>query len=138
MARQKTGNSNLTKCYLEVMTILWSGEGPKTASLIVKDNPELTMNTVQAVLRKLLKDKLIKVADIVYSGTVLTRSYEPVISQEKFWIQKLVADYQEISNKVSKADIVAALLDTSKNTEKIKDDISEIDDILGSYKEKYL
>ena len=138
MARQKTGNSNLTKRDLEVMTILWSGEGPKTASLIVKDNPELTMNTVQAVLRKLLKDKLIKVADIVYSGTVLPRSYEPVISQEKFWIQKLVADYQEISNKVSKADIVAALLDTSKNTEKIKDDISEIDDILGSYKEKYL
>ncbi len=126
MARQRTGNSNLTKRDLEVMTILWSGEGSKTASLIVKDNPELTMNTVQAVLRKLLKDKLIKVADIVYSGTVLTRSYEPMVSQEKFWIQKLVADYQEISNKVSKADIIAALLDTSKNTEKIKEDtISE-------------
>ncbi len=138
MARQRTGNSNLTKRDLEVMTILWSGEGSKTASLIVKDNPELTMNTVQAVLRKLLKDKLIKVADIVYSGTVLTRSYEPMVSQEKFWIQKLVADYQEISNKVSKADIVAALLDTSKNTEKIKEDILEIDSILDGYKEKYL
>ncbi|MCI9080238.1 MAG: BlaI/MecI/CopY family transcriptional regulator [Lachnospiraceae bacterium] len=138
MARQKTGNSNLTKRDLEVMTILWSGEGSKTASLIVKDNPELTMNTVQAVLRKLLKDKLIKVADIVYSGTVLTRSYEPMISQEKFWIQKLVADYQEISNKVSKADIVTALLDTGKGTEKIKEDISEIDAVLDSYKKKYL
>lgn len=138
MARQKTGNSNLTKRDLEVMTILWSGEGPKTASLIVKDNPDLTMNTVQAVLRKLLKDKLIKVADIVYSGTVLTRSYEPVISQEKFWLQKLVADYREISSKVSKADIVAALLDTIKDTEKIKEDISEIDDVLDSYKKKYL
>lgn len=138
MARQKAGNSNLTKRDLEVMAILWSGEGPKTASLIVKSNPELTMNTVQAVLRKLLKGKLIKVADIVYSGTVLTRSYEPVVSQEKFWLQKLVADYQEISNKVSKADIVAALLDTSKDAEKIKEDISEIDNVLGSYKEKYL
>ena len=138
MARQKTGNSNLTKRDLEVMTILWSGEGPKTASLIVKDNPDLTMNTVQAVLRKLLKDKLIKVADIVYSGTGLTRSYEPVISQEKFWLQKLVADYREISSKVSKADIVAALLDTIKDTEKIKEDISEIDDVLDSYKKKYL
>ncbi len=138
MARQKTGNSNLTKRDLEVMTILWSGEGPKTASLIVKDKPDLTMNTVQAVLRKLLKDKLIKVADIVYSGTVLTRSYEPVISQEKFWLQKLVADYREISSKVSKADIVAALLDTIKDTEKIKEDISEIDDVLDSYKKKYL
>ncbi|MFG6328425.1 MAG: BlaI/MecI/CopY family transcriptional regulator [Lachnospiraceae bacterium] len=138
MARQRTGNSNLTKRDLEVMTILWSGEGSKTASLIVKDNPELTMNTVQAVLRKLLKDKLIKVADIVYSGTVLTRSYEPMVSQEKFWIQKLVADYQEISNKVSKADIIAALLDTSKNTEKIKEDILEIDSVLDGYKKKYL
>jgi len=138
MARQRTGNSNLTKRDLEVMTILWSGEGSKTASLIVKDNPELTMNTVQAVLSKLLKDKLIKVADIVYSGTVLTRSYEPMVSQEKFWIQKLVADYQEISNKVSKADIIAALLDTSKNTEKIKEDILEIDSVLDGYKKKYL
>ena len=138
MARQKMGNSNLTKRDLEVMTILWSGEGSKTASLIVKENSELTMNTVQAVLRKLLKDKLIKVADIVYSGTVLTRSYEPVISQEKFWLQKLVADYQEISTKVSKADIVAALLDSAKDTEKIKEDIIEIDKTLDNYKEKYL
>lgn len=138
MARQKMGNSNLTKRDLEVMTILWSGEGSKTASLIVKENSELTMNTVQAVLRKLLKDKLIKVADIVYSGTVLTRSYEPVISQEKFWLQKLVADYKEISTKVSKADIVAALLDSAKDTEKIKEDIIEIDKTLDNYKEKYL
>jgi len=56
MARQRTGNSNLTKRDLEVMTILWSGEGSKTASLIVKDNPELTMNTRNSlqITRKLV------------------------------------------------------------------------------------
>ena len=129
---------NLTKRDMDVLNILWESDEPKTATMISKSGDGLTMNTTQAVLRKLLKDKLIKVADIVYSGTVLTRSYEPVISQEKFWLQKLVADYREISSKVSKADIVAALLDTIKDTEKIKEDISEIDDVLDSYKKKYL
>ena len=68
----------------DVLEVLWNGEKPMTASEIVGANPDLTMNTVQAVLRKLLGQKIIEVADIVYSGTVLSRSYRPIISHDEF------------------------------------------------------
>ncbi len=133
MAKFKINNISLTKRDLDVMTILWGSEEPETASMIVRDNPNLTMNTVQAVLRKLLKGNFIKVADIVYSGTVLTRSYKPMVSQEDFWLQKIISDYQEIQQKVSKAAIVDALLGIDKNTESIAEDIVQIKEVLDKY-----
>ncbi len=133
MAKFKINNIGLTKRDLDVMTILWGSEEPETASMIVRNNPNLTMNTVQAVLRKLLKDNFIKVADIVYSGTVLTRSYKPMVSQEDFWLQKIISDYNEIRQKVSKADVVDALLRTDKNAGNITYDIRQIKEVLDNY-----
>jgi len=133
MAKFKINNIGLTKRDLDVMTIVWGSEEPETASMIVRNNPNLTMNTVQAVLRKLLKDNFIKVADIVYSGTVLTRSYKPMVSQEDFWLQKIISDYNEIRQKVSKADVVDALLRIDKNAGNITDDIRQIKEVLDNY-----
>ena len=62
---------NLTRRDMDIMNILWQSEEPMTASQIAGVNPDLTINTVQAVIRKLLKEKLIKIDNIVYSGTVL-------------------------------------------------------------------
>ncbi len=133
MKNKQTINTNLTKRDLDVMNILWDSDSPKTAALIVKTKPELTMNTVQAVLRKLLKNNLIKVADIVYSGTVLTRSYSPLVSQEDFLIHKMTSEYQSLSNKISKVSILAALLDTEKDADKIKEDIAQLSELLKTY-----
>ena len=49
------------------------------ASEIVKTGTDLNINTVQAALRSLIKKNYIEVAEIVYSGTVLTRSYRAVV-----------------------------------------------------------
>ena len=67
----------ITKKQLEIMKILWSSDKPLIASEILKRNDSLNINTVQACLRALVNKQFIKVADIVYSGTVLTRSYTP-------------------------------------------------------------
>lgn len=64
--------SKLTSREVDIMNILWASEKPLIASEIADSRPDLTVNTVQAVLRKLLKYQLIEVADIVYSGTVLS------------------------------------------------------------------
>lgn len=69
---------------LEIMKILWESDKPLIASDFVKRNKDLNINTVQACLRVLTNIKAIKVADIVYSGTVLSRSYIPLISQEEY------------------------------------------------------
>ena len=69
---------------LQVMEILWDASEGKTASAIVKSNSDLQINTVQAALRSLVAKKYIEVGDIVYSGTVLSRRYVPVVSRDEY------------------------------------------------------
>lgn len=75
---------------LDVLQALWRAKKPLTASGIVRDNPELSINTVQVVLKHLTSNKLIKVADIVYSGTVLSRAYEPVLTKGRYVIDYIL------------------------------------------------
>ncbi len=127
-------NISLTKRDLDVLNILWESDDPKTAAQIVKAGPELTMNTVQAVLRKLLKNKLVEIAEIVYSGTVLTRSYKPIISQEDFLLHKMTSEYQSLRKEISKVSILSALLDTEEDTARIDQDLSDIEELVHNYK----
>ncbi len=127
---------NLTKRDMDVLNILWESDEPKTATMISKSGDGLTMNTTQAVLRKLLKNNLIEIADIVYSGTVLTRSYKSVICQEKFLLQKLVHQYKSMSKKVSKAAILAILLDSEEDPERLDKDLKEIKEFIKNYRKK--
>ena len=127
---------NLTKRDMDVLNILWESDEPKTATMISKSGDGLTMNTTQAVLRKLLKNNLIEIADIVYSGTVLTRSYKSVICQEEFLLQKLVHHYKSMSKKVSKAAILAILLDSEEDPERLDKDLKEIKEFIKNYRKK--
>ena len=74
----------ITAKQLEVMQVLWGHDGPLTASEIGKLDPALNINMIQASIRDLLKKKYLKVADIVYSGTVLSRSYEAVVKRSEY------------------------------------------------------
>lgn len=133
MKQKQISNIPLTKRELDIMNILWDSEAPKTAAMIIKAQPELTMNTVQSVLRKLLKNKFIKVADIVYSGTVLSRSYAPAISREDYILNKMTTEYQSLNKKISKTSIISAFLETEDDPEKIKQDITELKQLLDNY-----
>lgn len=59
---------NLSQKQLDVMKILWDAGTPLVASDIVKAESSMNINTVQASLRVLLKENLVEIADIVYSG----------------------------------------------------------------------
>ena len=74
----------ITGRQLDVMQALWESGQSQTASEIAQTHPELNMNTIQASLRQLMKKEYIHVANIVYSGTVLCRSYEPLITKENY------------------------------------------------------
>lgn len=76
--------SKLTRRQLEVMRVLWIADEPLTASEILKRDLELNINTVQSVVKTLLEKEFIKVADIVYSGTVLCRSYIPLMTEQYY------------------------------------------------------
>lgn len=66
------------------MDVLWEADEPMIASEIVKAREDLNVNTVQAALRSLVKKNYIEVADIVYSGTVLSRRYKTLITKEDY------------------------------------------------------
>ena len=74
----------ITSKQLEVMQVLWRSGRSLTASEIADADEGLNINTVQVCIRQLLKNDYIKVADIVYSGTVLCRSYEPAIAKQDY------------------------------------------------------
>ncbi len=99
----------------DILNILWAAEKPLVASDIAKTDTSLSINTVQAVLRKLLQKKLIQVADIVYSGTVLSRTYQPTISSNDFTLQQFVSQFEDAKKNITIPDFVATLLEHEKN-----------------------
>ena len=117
----------LTSREIDILNILWENEKPLIASEIADARSDLTINTVQAVLRKLLKYQLVEVADIVYSGTVLSRSYRPTITSEEFLA---------FQKTVSKPLLVSALLDTEEDPVKARETIDELQQMLDAYKKE--
>lgn len=118
----------ITKKQLEVMKILWSSDKPLIASEILKKNDSLNINTVQACLRALVNKQFIKVADIVYSGTVLTRSYTPLVSREDF----LGTACQDIIGKAKVSSLIASLIDTETNL----NELEELEKLIEQKKEE--
>ena len=54
----------MSKRELDIMNVLWESEDSLIASEIPGIKPEISLNTVQSVLRKLLKKKLVKITKI--------------------------------------------------------------------------
>lgn len=127
-------STKLTNRELDVLAVLWDSEKSMTASEIVAANPALKKNTVQPTLRKLLKNELIQVADIVYSGTVLSRSYVPSMSRQEFSIYRLSSDYRQIEKDISKASFVSFLLKSEDNPDQFQKDIKELEELVNFYK----
>lgn len=127
-------NQRLSNREIDILMILWNNSVSMTASEVVKTDETLTMNTVQAVLRKLLKENYIEVAEIVYSGTVLTRSYRPKVSREEFALQEMKTDYMTYGKNMDKSLLVASLLDSEADTEKAMEEINQLEKMLEAYK----
>ncbi len=114
----------LSKQQLEVMKILWNSDTPLIASEIVKKHENLNINTVQACLRVLIKAEAIEVADIVYSGTVLSRSYRPLISKDEYCQDT----YKNILGDTSRSVLFASLINSETDPlelDKLQDMISK-------------
>lgn len=87
----------LTTRELDIMKLLWNAENSMTSSEIATES-EISINTIQATISKLLKKNLIEVGEIVYSGTVLTRSYLPVITKEEFIVESFYGGHLTVND----------------------------------------
>lgn len=126
--------AKITNRDLDILNILWNSEKPMTAAEITATDDTLTTNTVQAVLRKLLKQEWVEVADIVYSGTVLCRSYQPTMTSKEFALTQLAEEFKELQSEVSTSSLVAALLDNEPDIKKREAEIEALEQLLADYK----
>lgn len=74
----------------EIMEIFWHSDKPLSANDVYNAQPELSKNTIQAVLRKLLKMNYLEVAGIGYNKNSLTREFKASISQSQYFSNFLV------------------------------------------------
>lgn len=119
-------SQNLKPKEYDVLQILLNADSPLIASQIVQLKPSFTINTVQAILRKLLKLQLIEVADIVYSRNVLSRAFRPTDNAEEK-IQLMFADECRQFNKlVSNGSLLSTLLQTSTDNPLTSEEIAEL------------
>lgn len=108
------------------MKVLWDSATPLIASDIVRLHEHLNSNTVQACLRALIKNEVIEVAEIVYSGTVLTRSYRPLISRDEYFSDT----YQDLVGDLSDTSLIASLI----NTKTSMDELEKLEQIIQQRK----
>lgn len=128
--------SKLTNRDLDILNILWNTTDSMTAQEITALQDGLTVNTVQAELRKLLKLELVTVADIVYSGTVLCRSYRPSMTAVEFTISQFTTELNDFPDGIPACAFVAALLDNEPDKKKRAKEIEELEQLLKDYKKK--
>ena len=84
---------NITNRELDVLEILLAAGDPMKVSDIINADHSLSLNTVQPVLRGLLRKGLIEVAGFARSGKVMSRCYRPTEASKV----KIATD---IANKV--------------------------------------
>ena len=125
--------SQLNPRELDVLNILCNAVNPMTSTDIVNEQKGLTQSTVIAVLRKLLKDGLVEVTGVTYSGKVLSRTYRPTEESKKVIMDFFVDGYFNFNNVISKSDICAAILEIEQNPDQMRSEISKLMEILDGY-----
>ena len=131
--------TKLTNREYDILKILWTSEDALTASGISERGGGISINTVQATLKKLLKRELIHVDQIVYSGTVLSRAYRPSVSQEDFELKRYVNNMKQLQgNDFSCSQFVACFLGQEKNRQKVQQEIDQLELLLAQKKQELL
>lgn len=98
----------------DVMMVFWKEDRPLTASGIVEADPSLSINTVQLAVKNLMKKGYIEVAQIVYSGTVLSRSYHYLIRSEEYAAAQL-QEMKTTTLNFSTLNLVERLIDSDSD-----------------------
>ena len=121
----------LSRREMEVMTLLWKSDTAYLASEIARIS-STSINTVNVVLKNLLNAGMIEIADIVHSGTVLSRRYRPNVDPEVYTTELFIKQFKDISPKLPTTQIVSRLLeeDVDRKT------IDELEELVHQHREK--
>ena len=133
MTLSRNDRYRLTNRERDILDILWESGKSMVASEITSMRDDLSIN----VLKKLLQKKLIAVDEIVYSGTVLSRSYKPTMTPDQFEIQKFENAFSKVSGKpFSPSSFVATLLEEEKDTSDLLSEIDSLEQLISQKREE--
>ena len=121
----------LSRREMEVMTLLWKSDTPYLASEIARIS-STSINTVNVVLKNLLNAGMIEIADIVHSGTVLSRRYRPNVDPEVYTTELFIKQFKDISPKLPTTQIVSRLLEEAVDRKTIE----ELEELVHQHREK--
>lgn len=115
---------------LDILNIMWNAGHPLLASAIQKEKPEFNINTVHASLRKLTALDIVRVVDIVQTGTAFGRVFEPTMTCD----QLIIAEFKKMfpqTERRRKALLTALVEDYSGSD----DALSELETLVKAYRE---
>lgn len=107
----------LTKRELQIMNTLWHSNLSLSAKDIESKLPDISINTILAVLRKLLSENLIRTESVELSRSTLMRKYEPILQESSY----LTATASDRALK----EIVSAYIDDA-STDKELDELESL------------
>ena len=124
----------LSQRELDVLAILLSAEKSLTATEIVWRKQGLTQSTVTAVLRKLLRDRLVEVDGLTHSGKVLSRMYKPAEKSLQAVMDYFVTMYGMFADVVPVCDMWHYIFCIDgENAEPDKKEIAQLKMFLKEY-----
>lgn len=94
---------------IEILNMLFSSDNALTSGDIVASGNRLSQSTVQAVLKKLLKEGLVTVEGTTHSGNVLSRTYRPTEAAKQAVKQQIVDACKSVNNIVSWSELIEEL-----------------------------
>ena len=111
---------------LDVLNILWKSDEPLMATDIVNAGEGLTQSTVTAVLRKLLREKMIEVVGVTHSGRVLSRTYRPTEESRERILQNFTDSYSCFCDVIAESTMCAAILKSGNDTKRSKEELTKL------------
>lgn len=119
-----------------ILNTLLNADEPLSVSQLIKTSPGLTANVVQPAIRKLLKFKLIEVADVSIDRNILARRFQPTDTAPDTIRKMFVDDYLQFKTLVSGQSLFSALLRADDNPDTALREVDELEQLLNEYKKK--
>ncbi len=129
-------NKYLNAKEYDIFSTILHSEEPLNVAQIIERHPNMTANIVQPSIRKLMKLKLVEVADITLEGNIFSRRFKPTASASDIIQKMFVDDYLHFSKLVSSQSLFSAMVQADSNPDKALQDIQEMEQLLQEYKGK--
>ena len=107
----------------DVLNLLLNAETSLTTSEMVSHSAALNGNTAQSVVRSLLKRGYIEVAQIVYSGKVLCRSYRPTAKAKEAALEDFASRFHSLRKNMPVPKIFAGLVDGEEDERAVLEEL---------------